>query len=130
MVLRLLCPPIQGHFLKGMNKNRGEEITGFEACFQSWELMPTVVASLGVNLTVSGKNHHPEMGITPVIQTLGQEGTPLAWTTPSSGNLYKDSGGRKGSLVLCLLASLYQQSIPLLALAPTSLGFQHIQRTS
>lgn len=99
-------------------------------CFQSWELKPAVLTSFGVNLTVSGVNHHPELEGTLVIQTLRQEGTPLAWATPSSGNRYKDSGGRKGSLVLCLLASLYQHSMPLLALEPTSSEFQHIQKTS
>lgn len=57
------------------------------------------------------------------------EDSPLIWVQPSAGSLNKDM--EEGSF--CLLPAylhLASTCIPLLALEPTSLGFQHILKTS
>ena len=63
-----------------------------------------------------------------LILILRWEDTPLIWATPSAESLYKDiEEGCFCSLPTC--PYLASTSIPSLALEPTSLGFQHIQKT-
>lgn len=64
-----------------------------------------------------------------LIWILRQDDASLIWPTPSAGSLFKGTGeGRLCSLPAC--PQLASASIPPLALQPTSLGSQHLQKTN
>lgn len=55
---------------------------------------------------------------------------PLNWTTPSAGSLCRGHRRRKSFSFACLPSPSFGNSIPSLALEPTSSGFQGVLKTS